>query len=89
LSAIQASFQTWQDDPGSYIEFTNVGETENIAPGVGASSPDGYNVVGWAYLSADYPGAIGITVVWHTQGKVRKIVDCDTALNTDPYYVWT
>ena len=84
-----ASSDTWEDDPGSYIDFTYEGSSTAIAPGIGVASPDYNNVVGWTDLSADYPNAIGITVVWHTRGRVKKIVDCDTVLNSNAYYVWT
>ncbi|MDP2919599.1 MAG: hypothetical protein Q8O43_05215 [Dehalococcoidia bacterium] len=87
-NAIISSFDAWENDSGSYIDFTYTGIT-GIAPGINTSSPDGNNVVGWAYLSSLYPGAIGITIVWYTRGKVKQIVDVDTALNTDSFYVWT
>ncbi len=60
--AIEASFQTWEDDPESYIDFKFEGTTA-VAPGLNVSSPDYNNVVGWADLSADYPNAIGVTII--------------------------
>lgn len=86
-SAIQASFQTWENDPESYIDFWYEGTTTD-APGIGASRPDYNNVVGWADLSAQYPDAIGITIVWSLRGR-RLIVDCDTVLNSASYFAWT
>ena len=85
INGIAASFQTWQNDPGSQITFTYF-STTTIAPGLNASSPDYQNVVGWTYLSNSYPGAIAITIVWATRGN-KFIVDCDTVLNTDSYFV--
>ena len=87
LTGIKASFQTWQDDPGSQIVFTYQGTT-SAAPGLNASVPDYQNVTGWAYLSDRYPGAIAVTIVWATRGN-KHIVDSDTALNTDIYFAWT
>ncbi len=86
INGIKASFQTWQDDPGSGIVFAYGGSTQ-AAPGLSASVPDYQNVVGWADLSA-YPGAIGVTIIWATRGN-KVIVDADTALNTDGYFTWT
>jgi hypothetical protein len=87
INGVRASFQTWQDDPGSQIFFSYQGTTATV-PGVDASAPDYQNVVGWAYLSASYPRAIAVTVAWATRGD-KHIVDCDTILNTDSYFAWT
>ncbi|MFC1993031.1 hypothetical protein ACFLV3_04405 [Chloroflexota bacterium] len=88
ITGITAAFQTWENDPLSYLDFEYSGTTTTIAPGVYSNSPDYQNVVGWAYLSADYPDAIGITIAWYLRGK-KLIVDCDTALNTDSFFAWT
>lgn len=86
-AGVTAAFQTWQNDPLSYIAFMCNGTT-STAPGINAASPDYQNVVGWAYLSDTYPNAIAVTVVWYSRyGKL--IVDCDTALNTDATFAWT
>lgn len=77
---IQASFQTWQDDLNSSVTFAYAGNTDATA-GINASAPDYQNVVGWVDLSASYPNAIGVTVVWSLRGT-KHIVDADTALNT-------
>jgi hypothetical protein len=88
LIGITASFQTWQDDPDSQIVFAFQGSTTSYVPGLNAASPDYQNVVGWAYLSDSYPGAIAVTIVWATRGN-KLIVDSDTVLNTDSYFAWT
>lgn len=85
---ITASFQIWEDDSGSYIDFTYEGTTIEYFPGIDVDQPDGVNVVGWADLSAQYPDAIGITIVWSLRGR-RLIVDCDTVLNSASYFAWT
>jgi len=87
INGIKASFQTWQDDPDSQIVLTYQGSTAYV-PGLNAASPDYQNVVGWAYLSDSYPGAIAVTIVWATRGS-KLIVDSDTVLNTDGYFAWT
>ena len=88
ITGITASFLTWEDDPQSYIDFEYIGPTVTIAPGIDVNRPDYQNVVGWADLSVKYPDAIGITIAWYIRGK-KLIVDCDTALNTAPAFVWT
>ena len=87
LTGINASFQTWQADPVSQISFSYQGVT-GVFPGLNTDVPDYQNVIGWAYLSADYPDAIAITIVWATRGR-KLIVDCDTVLNTDNNFAWT
>jgi hypothetical protein len=90
LDAIKSSFDAWKSDDGSNIDFTYTEFLAGItlAPGINVSSPDGNNVVGWAYLSDLYRDAIGITIVWYIPGRVKQIIDVDTALNTDSFYVW-
>lgn len=87
INGITASFQTWQNDPNSRITFSYQG-TARIAPGLNASKPDYQNVVGWAYLSDNYPRAIAMTVVWAARGN-KLIFDSDTVLNTDVFFAWT
>ncbi len=86
-AGIQASFQTWQDDPVSGIAFAYMGTT-TVAPGLDVLLPDYRNVVGWADLSASYPDAIAITVIWWQRGT-KLLVDCDTALNLAAEFAWT
>ncbi|MFC2013085.1 hypothetical protein ACFLUE_02225 [Chloroflexota bacterium] len=85
---ITASFDTWEGDEGSYIDFTCEGITALFTPGLNVEQPDLVNVVGWADLSAQYPSAIGITITWSIRGK-KEIVDCDTVLNSASYFAWT
>ena len=87
VDGITASFQVWQNDPGSQIVFVFCGTTD-IAPSLDTDSPDYQNVVGWAYLSDKYPRAIAITIVWATRGN-KFIIDSDTILNTDSFFAWT
>ncbi|HEY91411.1 MAG TPA: hypothetical protein G4O07_06210 [Dehalococcoidia bacterium] len=88
-AAIIASFDAWEEDPGSYVDFEHMGGTEEV-PGLDVPQPDGQNIVGWADLSDDYPNAIGITIIWSYRSRSEKIiVDCDTVLNSNSYYAWT
>jgi len=86
-AGIEAAFQTWENVTGSYMSFNCSGTTAS-SPGINADKPDYENVVGWANITAEYPSAIAVTVVWYLRGK-KLIVDCDTALNTDSVFAWT
>lgn len=92
---INASFQVWEDDPESYIDFQYEGITTEYLPGIDVDRPDEVNVVGWADLSDPYyetigipSNAIGVTIVWSIRGK-KLIVDCDTVLNSASHFAWT
>jgi hypothetical protein len=82
---IEASFQTWEDDRGSNINFIYVGTTD-VAPGLDVDTPDLVNVVGWGDLGD--PNIIGVTIVWSIQG-LNWIMDSDTVLNTNATFRWT
>jgi len=65
LDGIITSFQVWEDDPESYIDFTYDGSFDGIPSSFdGVGSMNEANEVGWASLS-DYPGAIAVTMVWY------------------------
>lgn len=87
LGGIQASFDAWENDLCSYMDFTYAGPTT-----AGISSlddeRDAYNVVGWADLTdTDYDGAIAVCIVWYYR-NTKHIVEVDTALNSDSYFTW-
>ena len=86
LGGIEAAFQTWEAEPNSYMDFTYDGTT-----GIGMSSlndeMDGYNVVGWANISDDYPSAIAATIFWYNV-LTKEVVEVDVAMNSDPYFKW-
>lgn len=74
--AIAASFDTWQIAPGN-ITFTRLEDTE-----LSGSILDGNNVISWEDISADYPNAIAVTIIWYYRG-IKEIVDVDTIMNSD------
>lgn len=87
---VQTAFHTWEDDPGSYIDFAFAGTT-NIGISSLADKMDGNNVVGWADLSAlpEYgQGVIAVTIFWYQIGNLR-LAEVDVAMNSDPYYRWS
>jgi hypothetical protein len=79
INGVKASFNTWEADERSSIDFNYAGET-NLVP----DTLDGTNVVGWGHLDK---GVIAMTSLWYLPGRV--IIDCDVTLNTDPGYSWT
>jgi hypothetical protein len=83
LHGLQASFATWEADEQSYISFVCdsaswTGTPSSFADG---GSSNNMNEVGWASLSNSYPNAIAVTTIWY--GKDKRIVEVDTAMNTD------
>lgn len=76
-AAIAAGAQTWEDDPGSYMDFTNRGSTSK-APGVGDST----SVVGAGAVSIT--GAIAECSVWYNPATLR-ITEFDIAFNVGSY----
>ena len=80
--AVVASFQTWEDEPNSGMNFEYQGATS-----ISGSVLDYGNVVSWGNITEDYPGAIAVTVVWYYRG-IKEIVDVDTIMNSgDPWAV--
>ena len=60
LTGIQASFQIWEDDPDSYIDFEY---NPTLVTGPPSSFNEdsvmnGFNEVGWLSITDGYPGAI-------------------------------
>jgi len=86
LAGVQAAFQTWEDDPLSYMDFTCGGLTSRGISSL-ANKMDGYNVVGFANISAKYPKAIAVTIFWYNVAT-KHVVEVDVAMNSDPYFVW-
>ena len=59
FAAVQASFQTWEDDAGSYMDYTYTGTTTRKG-----TSQDGFNVVSWGPI--DGPGGtLAETSFWY------------------------
>lgn len=85
-SGIEAAFQTWEAEPNSYMDFECDGSAS-----IGMSSlndeMDGYNVVGWANISEDYPNAIAVTIFWYNV-LTKEVVEVDVAMNSNPDFAW-
>ncbi|MCP8306549.1 MAG: matrixin family metalloprotease, partial [archaeon] len=57
--AVRASFQTWEDDPGSYMDYTYIGTTHRVG-----EVRDGYNVVSWGSIDGA-GGTLAQTTIWY------------------------
>jgi hypothetical protein len=88
LAGIQAAFQTWEDDPNSYIDFEcdAVGFDGLPSSLIGDGFMNGANEVVWTSLSADYPHAIAVTIVWRNI-FTGLIAEVDMAMNSD--FAWS
>ncbi len=85
-SGIEEAFQTWEDDPLSYMDFT-YGGTTSIGISSLANKMDYYNVVGWANISSAYPNAIAVTIFWYNVAT-KHLAEVDVAMNSDLYFQW-
>jgi hypothetical protein len=70
MSAIQAAFQTWENDAGSYVDFTYGGPTPL------RRRNDGVNVVDFIDLSPQT--AYAVTEIWQSGGIISE---CDMIFN--------
>jgi hypothetical protein len=86
LAGVQAAFQTWKDDPLSYMDFTYGGNT-SIGISSLANKMDYYNVVGWADISDKYPGAIAVTIFWYNVAT-KHLAEVDVAMNSNSSFQW-
>lgn len=88
IDGIEAAFQTWEDDPGSYMDFTYGGTTSTDISSLN-DEMDGYNVVGWADLSqyGYQEEVIAVAIFWYQIGNLR-LGEVDVAMNTDGYHWW-
>jgi len=78
FEAVQNSFQTWEDDTGSYIDYTYMGTTTRQG-----DTYDGYNVVSWGSLN---PGTGAQCTIWYNESTLL-IIECDLVFND--YYTWS
>ncbi len=58
FSAIQNSFQTWEDDQGSYMDYIYLGTTSRIG-----EQKDGFNVVSWENIDGP-EGILAQCTIW-------------------------
>lgn len=74
--AVKASFQTWEDDPESFMDYTYMGPTTR-----GSESLDGYNVVSWQPF--DGPGGtLAQTTYWYNP-STKLMTEFDIVFDED------
>ena len=79
-----ASFQTWEDDPGSSFDFTYRGTRADTAPGIG----DGINLVGWSSIGGS---TIALTWLWasYIPGNYDSFRITETDMEFDNSKSWS
>lgn len=78
FTAVQASFQTWENNAASYIDFTYGGTTTAMP-----ETRDSTNVVGWRAMGNN--GIIAMTTFWPDSNKVIQEAD----LTFNDTYLWS
>jgi len=76
FAAVQSSFQTWEDDAGSYMDCTYMGTT--IRSG---ASRDGFNVVSWE--SIDGPGGTLAEASYWSMSPTNQLFEVDIVFDED------
>ncbi len=78
FAAVQRGFQTWENDPASYIDYTYKGTTTRSASIIENSILDGYSVVKW--VNNVFVG-LGITLDNTVFTNSNVITEVDIAFN--------
>jgi len=76
FAAIQASFQTWEDDAGSYMDYTYMGTTTRKG-----ASQDGFNVVSWGPIDGA-GGTLAETSFWY-DADTKLLSEFDIVFDQD------
>jgi len=76
LQAVRASFQTWEDDPESSMDYTYRGTTTR-----GNESLDGYNVVSWQPIDGP-DGTLAQTAYWFDR-STKLMTEFDIVFDED------
>lgn len=82
LSAVQASFQVWEDDPGSYIDYTYAGATI-----LSSIAKDDNNIVFWGYYDGS-GGVLAVCTFWY-HIPTLEILEFDIQFDSgDDWQIW-
>lgn len=79
--AVQRGFQEWEDDLGSYVDFTYMGTT-NLGASLFSGSEDGANFVQWVNA-----GATGWSAATYSPLTGNPLREQDIVFND--FYVWS
>ena len=77
ITAIQAAFQTWENDAGSYVDFTYGGLTATRAS-LQSGRADGVNVVDFINMGSD---AGFVVAVYRSPLSGNPLTECDMLFN--------
>ena len=80
IQAVQASFQTWVDDPESYMNYTYMGTATRSN-----ASLDGYNVISWQPIDGSGRTLAQTTCFYNNSTKL--IIEFDIVFDVDE--VWS
>jgi hypothetical protein len=75
FDAVKASFQTWEDDAGSFMDYTYMGTTTR------SNQWDGYNVVSWH--SIDGPGGTLAETTYSYNPTTQEMIEFDIVFDED------
>jgi hypothetical protein len=75
IQAVQASFQTWEDDPGSYMDYTYMGTTTR------SNASDNYNVISWRPIDGS-GGTLARTTYWYNP-STNLLTEFDIVFDED------
>ncbi len=78
--ALRNSFQTWENDAGSYIDFVDGGTTTNAASLIETGTTDGVNVIRWLNT---YPGEVDADLAVTARSPIsgNPLVEMDTVFD--------
>jgi len=81
VAQINMAFQTWEEDPGSYIDYSYIGYTDK------KGGQDGYNVVYWGTI--DGPGGtVAVCTFWFWTSTL-EIFEFDINFDVgDSWQIW-
>lgn len=76
FEAVKASFQTWEDDAGSFMNYSYMGTTTRTN-----QSLDGYNVISWLPIDGS-DDTLALTTYWYNP-VTQLMIEFDIAFDED------
>jgi hypothetical protein len=75
FDAVNAGFQTWEDDAGSFMDYIYMGTTTRT------NQSDGYNVVSWRSIDGS-DGTLAVTTYWYNP-ITQEMTEFDLVFDED------
>ncbi len=76
FEAVKASFQTWEDDAGSFMNYSYMGTTKRTN-----QSLDGYNVISWQPIDGT-DDTLALTTYWYNLAT-QEMIEFDIVFDED------